>query len=62
MRTLLEVCLIIFLIWYFSSKKQVPGQNNVVLTEKVLQKKVETIIKIQIRKLKIYAKNGNLNH
>ncbi|KAI9101035.1 pyridoxal phosphate-dependent transferase [Phlyctochytrium arcticum] len=40
-RTLLEVCLIIFMIWYFGGKKHKPGQTEIKLTEKEIEELIE---------------------
>lgn len=40
-RTLLEICLVIFMIWYFGGKKHKPGNQEIELTEKEVQELIE---------------------
>ncbi|KND01689.1 serine C-palmitoyltransferase LCB1 [Spizellomyces punctatus DAOM BR117] len=40
-RTLLEICLVIFMIWYFGGKKHKPGDDELQLTEKEIQELID---------------------
>ncbi|KAI8927732.1 pyridoxal phosphate-dependent transferase [Entophlyctis helioformis] len=41
MRTVLEACLVLFMVWYFVAKRYKPGSNEVVLSDKEVQELID---------------------
>ncbi len=43
-RSLLELVLVVFMIWYFFNKRYAPGQNDVELTEKEIEQLIQGLL------------------